>query len=698
MSVGDSSVKDRGSDNSVRAEVPRQLPLSIREFTGRADQLAALDKLIDQGPDAGTSKAVVISAVDGAAGIGKTALAVHWAHRVQHRFADGTLYMNLRGYGPGEPAPPAEVLDGFLRALGVRADAMPQNVDALSARYRSLLAGLQMLIVLDNANGAEQVRPLLPGTAGCVVVVTSRDSLTGLVVTESATRLTLDLLSPGESVALVQEIIDSQRGVAEPAAVRELIRLCARLPLALRIAASRVSAATATTVADVVAELTDDRYRLDALSWDKDDRAKIRSVFDWSYKRLPIDEARLFRRLGQHVGPDFSLHAAAAIAGLDLPGTRRLLQHLTSVHMIESGSGDRYRFHDLLHAYAAEKARQHANSAERDQVVEALTSWYADTARICDGLVFPGFSRLPNRPRVSPITPVFAGRTPALIWLETERNNLLAALHQAASHELNALAVSITDSIGFLSARGHRREWLDAVRIGLSAAQRCGDHRAECLFRICQGEGLMFLQRWDDAVAAYRAGVAIACELDDRLYEAFGLNGLGLLFHRRQLFQESLHYLQKALPLVLGSDSGRLEAVVLGNLSTAFHGLGDYQQALTCGERDLAIRRRVGDTDGEVGGLHKIGRAKQGLGEHEQAIELCRDAIHLGRRFDMNLDLNVAEPLDTLAQSLRHMGHAAEAIDSWSEAVVIFTEYGELGRAAEIRTQIELLQSSTGPT
>ncbi|MFI6032536.1 NB-ARC domain-containing protein [Amycolatopsis magusensis] len=288
--------------------VPRQLPAAVRDFTGRTEHLAALDTLIpsDPGPeslDKQRARSVVITAVDGAGGIGKTTLALHWAHRIQDRFPDGTLHVNLRGYGPGEPATSAEALGGFLRALNVAPRAIPAEVEAQSALLRSLLAGRCVLMVLDNAHSAEQIRPLLPGTPGCMVVVTSRDSLTGLVVTDAAHRLTLDLLTEQEAHDLLIGIIGADRAAAEPEAVDDLIRRCARLPLALRIAASRVAAHPHLTVADVVAELADDRTRLDILSDTGDERAAIRTVFDWSYQRLPPEQARLFRRLGLHPGP-----------------------------------------------------------------------------------------------------------------------------------------------------------------------------------------------------------------------------------------------------------------------------------------------------------------------------------------------------------------------------------------------------------
>jgi hypothetical protein len=376
---------------------PRQLPLVVPDFTGRAEHLAALDALLPNGGDVRPG-AAVISAVDGTAGIGKTTLAVQWAHRVQHLFPDGTLYANLRGYGPGEPATASEVLDGFLRALGTPAEQMPVGVEAQAALYRSLMVGRQVLIVLDNANSPDQVRPLLPATGRCVVLVTSRDSLTGLVVTEGARRLTLDLLTEAEAFDLVAAVIGRDRVAAEPDAVADLIRWCARLPLALRIAAGR--AAVHGAVYDVVAELADERYRLEVLSRSGDDRAAIRAVFDWSYLRLPYEQARLFRCLGLHPGQEVSLHAAAALADHNLTTASRQLEALVSTHMIERVANGRYRFHDLLRAYAAERAHDDS-AAERDRVMWSVLGWYAHTALAADALVFPGYSRFADTSRTS---------------------------------------------------------------------------------------------------------------------------------------------------------------------------------------------------------------------------------------------------------------------------------------------------------
>ncbi|MEU0536210.1 AfsR/SARP family transcriptional regulator [Amycolatopsis tolypomycina] len=354
--------------------VPRQLPPAIRDFTGRAGHLAALDALL---PPTGRNggPAVVIAALDGPGGIGKTALAVHWAHRVRHRFPDGTLYADLRGYGPGRPASTDDVLDGFLAALGVPA---PAGSGAREGLFRSLLAGRRMLLVLDDAGSEEQVRPLLPGTPGCMVLTTSRDLLTGLVVTEAAHRLTVGPLTPPEALRLVTGIIGAARAAAERDAVAELIARCARWPLALRIAAGRAAAHEHATVDGIVAELADDRSRLDALSWGRDPRAAVRTVLGGSYDRLPPRQRLLFRRLGLHPGSDVSPPTAAALVGFSPRETHVLLHSLADAHLIEPVAGGRYRFHDLLRAYAAEQAREHDDPGHRRPAVGAPCSNAAD--------------------------------------------------------------------------------------------------------------------------------------------------------------------------------------------------------------------------------------------------------------------------------------------------------------------------------
>jgi tetratricopeptide (TPR) repeat protein len=673
--------------------VPRQLPLTVRDFTGRVEFLTALDALIptEAEPDRSaidTTQAVVISAVDGTAGIGKTTLAVHWAHRVQHRFPDGTLHINLRGYGPGDPATPGEVLDGFLRALGTPAERMPVGVDAQAALYRSLLGGRRMLIVLDNANSADQVRPLLPGASGCMVLVTSRDSLTGLVVTEAAHRLTLDLLAPAEALALVTGIITTERATAEPAAVADLIRLCARLPLALRIAAGRVAAHPRTTVGEVVAELVDDRDRLDVLSRGDDERTAVRKVFDWSYQRLSAEHARFFRRLGLHPGPDLSVDAAAAVAEVDVAAARGLLDDLASAHLIERTARGRYRFHDLLRAYSADQAHRVDHDEACGRALLTLLDWYAHHARICDELVFPANPRLP--PQLAPPATRSAptpDRTEALAWLQAERANLLATMREATRQGLNRHAIQLADSMRFLYVMGGWDDLLEVDSCGIAVAQDIGDAGAAASFLSRRGDTHIEARSWAVAEADIRQALALSQAIGDDLRHGWALNGLAIMFLTQERFDEAAAHLREALPLSRGVDTGRLEAVLEGNLCQACIGMGRYQKALEHGERSRDLRHRAGDLHGEPYTLHLLARAWQGLGDHRKVIDLCRQAIDVGREVG-NLVDTVAAPLNTLAISLHHNGNTEEAIVRWTEAVILFDRYGRPRRAAEVRQRL----------
>jgi tetratricopeptide (TPR) repeat protein len=570
---------------------------------------------------------------------------------------------------PATPSPPDDALDGFLRALGVPAEAIPVSVDTKAAMFRSQLAGRRVLLVLDNANHPDQVRPLLPGTPGCVVVVTSRDSLTGLVIADGAQRLTLDLLTEPEAHDLVSGIIGPTRAGAEPAAVAELVRLCARLPLALRIAATRIAASPHLTVAEVVADLADDHARLDALSQGVDERTAVRAVFDYSYQRLTADQARLFRRLGLHPGPEISVHAAAAVAGLDPHQARQGLVELADAHMITAVGPRRFRFHDLLRAYAAERAHQHHDTAERDRALDGLLSWYAHTATTCDTLLLPANTRFPHqlRPPAHPLP--MADDTAAAAWLETERDNLLAALRHTASHDQFHHTFVLAEATRFLEAwRGGQQERLEVYRVAVDAATRSGDRRAEALFRAMCSEMLYDLHRWDEAIIETQREFALARELGDRYLSACSMVVHALVLLAQDDVTTAVSLLERALPVAKGSDSGRIEAVVAHKLCIGHTRLGDYRRALKYGEHGVALHRQCGDRSGEARALHQVARAVRELGEYPRAIDLCQQAVTAGRSTLVWRIEGVAEPLETLAQCLHHTGRAIDAIARWQEA------------------------------
>ncbi len=379
--------RERGPATSASALVPRQLPHAVGNFVGRRAELELLTRL--PGQDRGVNGAVTISAIGGTAGVGKTALAVYWAHQAAGRFPDGQLYVNLRGFDlSGTPATPAEAVRGFLDALGVPADRIPRGLDAQAGLYRSLLAGKQVLIVLDNARDERQIRPLLPASPGCLVIVTSRNQLTGLAASDGARLLSLDVLTDAEARHMLAARIGEGRAAAEPAAAAEIAGLCAHLPLALAIAAARAAARPRFTLAALADELRDIRSRLDALA-SPDLASNVRAVFSWSGQQLSPAAARMFRLLGAHPGPDISAAAAASLAGVSLPQAGQALNELTMANLVAEHEPGRYAFHDLLRAYAAEQVRAEADDPGHRAAIHRVLDYYLYTAAAANRLLNP---------------------------------------------------------------------------------------------------------------------------------------------------------------------------------------------------------------------------------------------------------------------------------------------------------------------
>jgi DNA-binding SARP family transcriptional activator len=410
-----------GPDDRVRAvpagpPEPCELPPPPAAFTGRDEQLRLLDSLLTDGRDS----AATITTIDGMAGVGKTVLALHWAHRMADRFPDGQLHLDLRGYDRA-PLRPIDALGLLLGALGQPRAQIPADLDQAAALYRSWLAGRRMLVVLDNARSVEQVRPLLPGSPGSVVLITSRDRLSGLTAREGARRITLDVLEPAETERFLALALGADRVRAEPWATAVLAAMCGYLPLALRAAAARLTGGQHTRVADLVAELrTGDR--LTALAGGPDEPDPVRAALEPSYRRLPARERRLFRLLGLVPGTDFTAAAAAALAGLDPAAAESSLDQLAAAHLIEEHAPDRFRLHQLVRQYATERAELFDDATERTAAVLRLLGWYLRHARAATAVA-----------QFEVVTPadvdaLFDGPAEAAGWLEAEWGNLAAAV------------------------------------------------------------------------------------------------------------------------------------------------------------------------------------------------------------------------------------------------------------------------------
>ncbi len=412
----------------------------------------------------------------------------------------------------------------------------------------------------------------------------------------------------------------------------------------------------------------------------------MRKVFQWSYQRLPAEQARLFRRLGLHPGPDISLPAAAAVAELDVPATRRLLDGLADTHLVELATRGRYRMHDLLRVHAADLAHHHDGAESCGHTIRAVHDWYTNYASACDELVFPANPRVPvtiSRTLAAPNL----DRTQATEWLETERANLLAVLTDAIQHGSYSHAMVIADSMRFLYLAGSWDEYLEVDTSGIAMAGDHGDRRTESYFRNRRSEAYIRLRRWADAQADLDKSLSLARAVGDRLRHGWALNGLGLLAIQQNQFEKGLTYLREGLPLSRGVDTGRLEAVIEGNLGEAFISLKSYRRALEHAQRSLALRLGAGDLHGEPYALHMLARARFGLGEHEMVISLCRKAIGLGRNVG-NPAQTVAEPLDTLAKALQRIGRVTEAITCWLEAAEVFDHHGRSDQADQVRRRV----------
>lgn len=627
---------------------PRQLPPAVPGFTGRSAELKALTRLLDQHGER-APEAVVISAIGGTAGVGKTALAIQWAHQAAGRFPDGQLYVNLRGYDPGPPMPAAEALAGFLRSLGVPGQDIPPQAEQRAARYRSLLAGKRMLVMLDNARSAEQVRPLLPGTPPCAVVVTSRDTLPGLVARDGAARLNLDLLPLADAVVLLRTLIGT-RVDAEADAAAELADQCCRLPLALRVAAELAASRPAVPLAGLAGELADLRTRLDLLEAGGDPRAEVRTVFSWSYRHLGLGTAQSFRLLGLHPGPDFGPYAAAALTGATLRQARRAVDTLARAHLLFPAAAGRHGMHDLLRGYARELAATVDNGPGQRTALTRLLDHYLHAAAAAMDTLFPAERH--HRPRIPrPATPVPPLTDPAAAreWLNRERAALVAAAGHAAGHGWPGHATQLAATLArYLLHSGHFPEALTIYGHALGAARRTGDRIAEAttLNQIGLVDGQQ--GRLQQAVRHHRQALALFRQAGDRAGEARALGNLGLDETRLGRYEQAARHQQGAVAIFgnLGDRFG--EARALSNLGLTRQLQGRYQQAAGYYQHTLNLFRQIGDQLGEASALARLGVVDLRLDRCQHAARFLRQALALFH--DMG---NAAGEADVLARLAR---------------------------------------------
>ncbi len=654
--------------------VPRQLPAGVRHFTGRADELAALTALLDR-PGQQEPGAVVISAIGGTAGVGKTALAVHWAHQAAHRFPDGQLYVNLRGYDPARPVTAADALAGFLRALGLAGKDIPAEAEERAATYRSLVAGRRMLMLLDNAWSADQVRLLLPASNSCLTVVTSRDALPGLVARDGAARLNLDLL-PREEAADLLRVLIGDRAVADPAATAALAGQCCRLPLALRVAAELAIVQAAVPLAELVAELADRHRRLDLLNAGGDGGTAVRVVFSWSYHQLSSPAARAFRLSGLHPGADLDRYAAAALLGSTAGQAGDLLATLARAHLIQPAQPGRYQMHDLLRAYAAELAAQDSDE-DRQAALTRLFDHYLHTAATAMDTLRP--TERHRRPRIpAPATPAppAADAATARAWLDAQRPNLVAAAAYASAHGWPGHTIQLAATLyRYLDTGGHYPEATALHSHARGAASLLGDLAAEAIALTSLGVIERRQGRYQQAAECLHEALTVYRRAADRTGEARVLANLAGIDLWRGRYQQAADDLRQALILFrqVGDRSGEARAVnILGGVELR---RGRYKQAASRQKQALELYRQLGNLAGEAQTLNNLGGVERRLGQYEQAASRHEQALALYRQ--ANDRPGEAYSLGNLGGLYLRQGRYEEAASHLLQTLALCRQTGE---------------------
>ncbi|MGC7103032.1 BTAD domain-containing putative transcriptional regulator [Amycolatopsis lurida] len=669
---------------------PRQLPAAPAPFVGRRDELDRLDTALDASDRAAT---VVISALAGAGGIGKTWLALHWAHRNADRFPDGQLFVDLRGFSPdSQPLHPAAAVRGFLDALGVEPGRLPTDLDAQAALYRSLVVGRRMLIVLDNAATTDQLALLLPGTPTCTVLVTGRTKLASLIDRHGARHVQLDVLSREEARALLTERLGDGRVAAEPDVVDKLIELCGRYPLALSIMARHASIRPQVPLAEFAAELRD--LGLDMLDND-DPAASLSAVLSWSLRGLTAELRQVFALLAIAPGPDIDLPAAASLTGLPEAQTRKALHALEDHSLLDRHTGGRYAMHDLVRTYAATTARDDLTEPVRRAALERVVDFYRHTAHAAARNLNP--HRAPIRldppapgthPHPLPDLPV------ALAWLDTHHPHLLAAQHTAtAHHRYHAvwhLAWTLTT---FHGRRGHRHDALAVWRAAADAAAHLPDPTTRTLAHRLLGYAYAGLGRHEHAIGHLHQALALAEHHHDSAHQAHTHSTLAWAWARQGDDRQALEHARHALDLFRVLDQPVWEADALNTVGWYAARLGDYDTARDHCQAALTLHRQHHDPDGEAETLDSLGYIDHHTGHHQQAIDHYRQALALCRALGNTTE--AANTLNHLGHPYTALGHLAQARAVWREALELYREQGRDPDAQRVQQQLDNLDKTT---
>ena len=674
---------------------PAQLP-PAPFLVGRIDLLCELDRLLDRKR---SSTAPCVIALDGQAGVGKTTVAVAWAHRIKDRFPDGVIFVDLNGYtATGHPADPAAVVEDVLKALGVPSADIPDTLDRRAASLRTLLDGTRTLLVLDNAALVDQVRHLIPAAPDCLVVTTSRRRLSGLAVHHGARCLTVSTFPQAEAIALLRNVVGGDRVDAEQDAAERVVAFCGGLPLAVRVAAERIAASLHLTLAGLADDLAGADHRLDVLSPHDADEA-VRAVFSWSFRALEHRAARLFRLLSLHPTREFGVGAASALTGYEPADTACLLDLLAGVHLIEEAARRRYRFHDLLRAYACERVRAEESLGDKASAARRLLYWYLHAAAAAN------LAMSPNRPQVDvpgpelPAdlrVPTFGSADEAVLWCETELANLAAATAHAAKLGVHDVAFGLPIVLSdYLYRRNPWHTWIGPLETCLTEARHCGDTVAQAW--ILNNLGNAHLERrWlDHAARCYGEALALREHDNDRDGLIWSHIGVGRVRQATGDPKAATDHFHAALALSRELDQRWAQGIVTAYLGDAHRAVGNHRQALSDLHDAARTLRDLGDHQSESCALDKVCDVHRDLGEHDAALDYLNRALAASAAATDRW--GQAELLRKLGHLHHRHGREDPAREAWTQALELFEALAD-PRAAGIRADLDALAHKTVPT
>jgi DNA-binding SARP family transcriptional activator len=663
-----------GPHGPPAAEFPRTLPRDTDHFTGRRHEVAALLAMAD-GPNP------PVCSIDGMAGIGKTTLAVHLARRLGERYPDAQLYLDLHGHARGQqPMTAAAALDKLLLAVGVPGGEIPAQIDDRTALWRSRLAGRRSLLVLDNAVDASQVRPLLPGAPGTMVLITSRRRLTGL---DDGCFLSLDVLSPADAAELFAAAAGRSRAAAEPEATAAVVHACGYLPLAIRIAAARLRHRPSWQIAHLARRLDGEEQRLAEL--ETGDRS-VTAAFALSYRYLDEDRQRVFRLLGLFPGAHLDAHAAAALAGGEAGPTDRCLQDLVDAHLLDEPEPERYRLHDLLSVFAARQCREEELPEARHAALGRLLDFYLHTIDGAEQHLRP--KRLDRAPAPGPriVARRFADRAGALAWLDAERGNFVPVVRIAAENGFHHHAWQIARYLwGFYETRRHWADWTACYELALPSARQVGDRLAQARLLVGLGVTSHDLRRYDDAVTRYREALALMRETGFRSGEAGVLTNLGNTYRRMGKLADSIACQEQSQQICRDVGDRTGEAIALANLGELYRDDERFAESIGVQEQALAMFREWGDRRVEGTVLDGLARTYLAMRAYGQAFAHCRAA--LASRRETGDRYGEAETLDCLGQLHRVAGRRSDAAGAWRAALAIAEEL-DAPSAGDLRNRL----------